>query len=79
MARSGPSNAFVTRDAQRRLLSLHFALFLGGLIGAFYLNRTYTPDVFWIQWLALGWGVLLAAHGVHFARRTLATMGGSRE
>ena len=76
MARPGPSKAFLTRDAHRRLLTLHFALFLGGLILAFWLNRSYTPDVFWIQWLALGWGAVLVAHGVYFARGTLATMGG---
>ena len=39
MARPGPSKAFLTRDAHRRLLTLHFALFLGGLILAFWLNR----------------------------------------
>ena len=77
--RSGPSRAFRTRDAHRRWLTLHFACFLAGMVGAFFANRALTPDTFWVQWVALGWGALLAAHGIHFARGTLATMGGSRE
>jgi hypothetical protein len=78
MARSAPSRAFRTRDHARRWLTLHFVAFLGGMIGAFFANRTLTPETFWMQWVALGWGLLLAAHGVHFARATLATMGGKR-
>jgi hypothetical protein len=79
MARSGPSRAFRTRDAHRRWLTLHFVLFLGGMVGAFFANRAWTPDTFWVQWLALGWGIALAVHGIWFARGTLATMGGSRD
>jgi len=77
--RSGPSRAFLTRDSQRRLLTAHFVAFLGGLVAAFLANRAYTPERFWAQWVALGWGALLAAHGVHFARITLATMGSRGE
>jgi hypothetical protein len=76
--RSSPSRAFRTRDAHRRWLTLHFVAFLGGMIGAFFANRSLTPDVFWVQWVALGWGALLAVHGVWFARSTLATMGSGR-
>jgi hypothetical protein len=77
--RSGPSRAFRTRDAHRRWLTFHFALFLAGMVGAFFVNRALTPETFWVQWVALGWGVVLAAHGIYFARGTLATMGGSRD
>lgn len=78
-ARTGPSRAFRTRESHRRWLTLHFAAFLAGMVGAFFANRSLTPDVFWMQWVALGWGVLLVAHGIHFARGTMATMGGSRD
>ena len=78
MARSGPSKAFRTRDRHRRWLTAHVVAYMGGMVACFVANRLLTPDVFWIQWVALGWGVLLVAHGVHFARGTLATMGGSR-
>jgi hypothetical protein len=73
--RTGPSKAFLTRDSQRRWLTLHFVLFLVGMMGALLANRALTPETFWVQWVALGWGLALAAHGVHFARSTLATMG----
>lgn len=76
MARIGPGRAFRTRDAHRRWLTLHFALYLGVLVAAFFANRSWTPEVFWVQWVALGGGILLAVHGVIFARSTLATMGG---
>jgi 2TM domain-containing protein len=77
--RAGPSRAFRTRDAHRRWLGLHFILYLAGLVAAFLANRALTPEIFWVQWVALGWGVLLLLHGIHFARGTLATMGGSRD
>jgi hypothetical protein len=48
------------------------------MVGAFFANRMLTPETFWVQWVGLGWGALLALHGVHFARATLATMGGGR-
>lgn len=76
--RSGPSRAFRVRDVHRRWLTIHFALFLAGLVAALFVNRTFTPDVFWVQWLALGWGVLVLLHGIHFARGTLATMGSQK-
>ena len=65
----------MTRDRQRRLLSLHVVLFMAGMIGAVYVNRATFDGTIWVQWVALGWGLLLAAHGVVFARSTLATMG----
>jgi len=75
MKRTSPSRAFRTRDAHRRWLTLHFVAFIGGLVAAGLANRAWTPDTLWVQWVALGWGVLLGAHGVWFARGTLATMG----
>jgi hypothetical protein len=77
--RTGPSRAFRTRDTHRRWLLAHFVIYLGLLVGAFFANRTLTPDTFWVQWVALVGGVALAAHGIHFARGTLATMGSHRE
>ncbi len=77
MART-PSKAVRTRDAERRWLKLHFLLFLVGMVAAFWLNRNLTPDFFWVQWVALTWGIALTIHGVHFARSTISTMGGPK-
>ena len=76
--RSGPSRAFMRRDLHRRWLTLHFILLAIGLVALFLANRFLTPDRFWAQWAALGWGTLFAAHLVIFSRATLATMGGRR-
>lgn len=78
MARITHSRAFEKRDFHRRTLTLHFALWLVVLVGAFALNRAYTPDHFWVQWVALAALVALAIHGAVFARSTLATMGSQR-
>jgi hypothetical protein len=48
------------------------------LVVAFWLNRQFTPDRFWIHWVGLGALVALGVHGAIFARSTLATMGGGR-
>ncbi len=76
MARIGPSRAFQKRDFHRRALSLHFVGWLLVLVAAFAVNRHYTPEVFWMQWVALAAGIVLAVHGAIFARSTLSTMGG---
>ncbi len=76
MANRRPSKGFLTRDRQRQLLTLHFALFLGGVALAALLNRSRTPDRLWFQWVALPWLGLLLVHLASFARRTLASMTG---
>ena len=43
--RNGPSRAFRTRDTHRRWLTLHFALYLAGMVGAFFANRNLTPEL----------------------------------
>jgi len=43
-----------------------------------FANRRYSPDRFWVQWVALAWGGLFLAHLWWFSRGTLATMGRSR-
>jgi hypothetical protein len=73
--RIGPSRAFQKRDFHRRTLTLHVAAWMVVLVGAFLLNREYTPDRFWLPWVGLAALLALAAHGVVFARSTLATMG----
>jgi hypothetical protein len=78
MARTQPSRAFRVRDSHRHWLTAHFVVACLGLIAAFAVNRFYTPDHFWVQWLALAWGVAFAAHVAYFARSTLATMGGKK-
>jgi hypothetical protein len=77
-SRVQPSRAFQKRDFHRRALTLHFAAWMAALVGAFVVNRYYTPERFWLQWVALAAGVALAVHGAVFARSTLATMGGKR-
>jgi hypothetical protein len=72
---TGPSKAFLTRDAHRRALTIHFAIWLAILVTAFVVNRRLTPDRFWLQWVGLAAGVALSVHGAIFARSTLATMG----
>lgn len=78
MGRIGPSRAFQKRDFHRRALTLHFVAWLIILVAAFVVNRSFTPDHFWLGWVALAAGVALAVHGAVFARSTLATMGGDR-
>jgi hypothetical protein len=78
MARSAPSRAFRERDFHRRWLTAHFVGWLSILCAAFLVNRNYTPERFWLHWVALVAGGALAVHGAIFARSTLATMGGGR-
>jgi len=76
MARIAPSHAFQKRDFHRRWLTLHFALWMALLVGAFILNRRYTPETFWLPWVGGVAAIALCIHGAIFARSTLATMGG---
>lgn len=76
MPRTKPSRGFLTRDLQRHLLTTHFALFVGGVAVAAWLNRTYTPDRLWFQWVALPWLGLLGLHLLSFSRVTIASMTG---
>jgi hypothetical protein len=77
MARSGPSRAFRKRDFHRRALTAHFVGWLAILSAAFVINRNYTPERFWLHWVALVALAALTVHGAVFARSTLATMGPS--
>ncbi len=79
MGRVVPSRAFRKRDFHRRWLTLHVSLWLAVLVAAFVVNRSYTPEHFWMQWVALAAGIALAIHGAIFARSTLSTMGGGRD
>ena len=74
-SRVRPSRAFEKRDFHRRWLTRHVVAWLALLVGAFVLNRRYTPDTFWLPWVGLAAAAALAVHGVVFARSTLATMG----
>ncbi len=76
MGRIGPSRAFAKRDFHRRWLTLHFIVWMLVLVGAFLVNRRYTPEHFWLHWVGLAAAVALGVHGAIFARSTLATMGG---
>lgn len=78
MARTKPSKGFLLREQHRVLLTIHALLMIFGLLACAVLNRRLSPERFWVQWVALGWGALFVAHLAYFSRGTLATMGGSR-
>lgn len=78
MPRTKPSKGFLAREQHRILLTIHALLMIFGLLICAVLNRRFSPDQFWVQWVALGWGLIFLAHLALFSRGTLATMGGSR-
>lgn len=75
MARTSPSKGFLAREQHRVLLTVHALVMITGLLACALLNRVYSPDRFWVQWVALVWGALFLAHLALFSRDTLATMG----
>ncbi len=78
MSRTKPSKGFLAREQHRVLLTLHALVMIFGLLVCALLNRHFSPDRFWMHWVALGWGALFLAHLAVFSRGTLATMGGGR-
>ena len=51
---------------------------ISGLLICAVLNRRFSPERFWVQWVAIAWGALFVAHLISFSRGTLATMGKKR-
>lgn|GEM_PF-1354741 len=78
MPRKTPSRGFLAREQHRVLLTIHALVLISGLAACAFLNRRFSPDRMWVQWVALAWGGLFAAHLWIFSRGTLATMGGRR-
>lgn len=78
MPRTAPSKNFLARETHRVLLTVHALTMISGLLCCALLNRALSPDRFWVQWVALGWGALFLVHLAAFSRGTLATMGGGR-
>ncbi len=78
MARTAPSRGFMAREHHRVLLTVHALVMISGLLVCALLNRRYSPDRFWVQWVALAWGAIFLAHLAVFSRGTLATMGGKK-
>ncbi len=78
MPRTKPSKGFLAREQHRVLLTIHALLMIFGLLACAVVNRRFSPERFWVQWVALGWGVVFLVHLAVFSRGTLATMGGSR-
>jgi hypothetical protein len=76
--RTAPSKGFLAREQHRVLLTVHALLMITGLLACALANRVYSPDRFWVQWVALGWGALFLGHLALFSRGTLATMGGRK-
>jgi hypothetical protein len=69
---------FRVREQHRTLLTAHALVMISALLLCALANRRYSPDRFWVQWVALGWGALFLVHLWWFSRGTLATMGRSR-
>ena len=69
---------FLARERQRVLLTVHALLMISGLLACALVNRRFSPDRFWVQWVALVWGALFLVHLWWFSRGTLATMGRTR-
>ena len=76
--RSGPSKGFLAREQHRVLLTVHALVMISGLLICAFLNRRFSPDRFWVQWVALAWAAVFLAHLAVFSRGTLATMGKKR-
>jgi hypothetical protein len=73
-----PGKGFLVREHHRLLLTVHALVMLSGLLICAALNRRYSPDRFWVQWVALAWGCAFLVHLWIFSRGTLATMGKRR-
>ncbi|MGZ6126273.1 MAG: hypothetical protein ACXWLR_15000 [Myxococcales bacterium] len=73
-----PGKGFLVREHHRVLLTIHALVMISGLLVCAVLNRRFSPERFWVQWVALGWGALFFAHLWIFSRDTLATMGKRR-
>ena len=78
MARTSPSKGFVAREQHRVLLTVHALVMITGLLACALVNRVYSPERFWVQWVALPWAAIFLVHLAIFSRQTLATMGGRR-
>lgn len=79
MPRTKPSKGFLAREEQRLLLTVHALVMIAGLVACALLNRMRSPGTLWVQWVALGWGLLFLCHLWLFSRSTLATMGGQKQ
>jgi hypothetical protein len=73
-----PGRGFRVRENHRVLLTIHALVMISGLLAFAVLNRRFSPDRFWVQWVAISWGIAFAAHLWVFSRGTLATMGRRR-
>lgn len=73
-----PGKGFLVRESHRVLLTIHALVMIFGLLACALLNRRFSPDRFWVQWVALAWGSAFLAHLWVFSRGTLATMGRRR-
>jgi hypothetical protein len=70
-----PGKGFLVREGHRQLLTAHALVMISGLLVCAFCNRRYSPDRFWVQWVALAWFAIFAAHLWWFSKSTLATMG----
>lgn len=43
---------------------IHFAVFVLVIIALFVVNWLATPDVWWVQWPFLGWGMGVVGHAL---------------
>ena len=76
--RTSPTRGFLARERHRVLLTIHALVMISALLLCALLNRRFSPDRLWVQWVALAWFALFLVHLWIFSRGTLATMGGRR-
>ncbi|WAI02504.1 2TM domain-containing protein [Methanogenium organophilum] len=50
-------------DPPVRGLVYHAVLYLGVVLVLLAVNLRITPDILWVQWIALLWGILLVWNG----------------
>ena len=43
---------------------IHFVVFMLVIASLFVVNWVATPDLWWVQWPFLGWGIGVVAHGL---------------
>jgi hypothetical protein len=54
----------MTKDPRVRAFLINFAVYLAVIALLAALNLWRSPDNLWVIWVALGWGIGVAAHGL---------------
>jgi hypothetical protein len=60
----------IPEDRPTRVFLVHAAIYAAVVLALAALNLWRAPDRLWVIWVALGWGIGLAAHGLGLYLRT---------